>query len=104
MRRFLLYVHTGRRAALDAMLAVLVELADRQVEAVLMADQVAEIRALPAEDVPDGLLQALDPQRVDARGVIEAGDRVELGIVLGAMAPSCAPWRPCAMPTSPSTA
>lgn len=83
MRRFLLYVHTGRRAALDAMLAVLEELADRQVEAVLMADQVAEIRALAAEDVPDGLLQALDPQRVDARGVIEAGDRVELGIVLG---------------------
>ena len=60
MRRFLLYVHTGRRAALDAMLAVLEELADRQVEAVLMADQVAEIRALPAEDVPDGLLARLD--------------------------------------------
>lgn len=83
MRRFLLYVHTGRRAALEAMLAVLDDLAGRQVEAVLMSDQVEDIRALPAQDLPDGLMQALERDRVEVLDAIGAGDPVELGIVLG---------------------
>lgn len=83
MRRFLLYVHTGRRAARDAMLAVLDDLAERQVEAVLMSDQVAEVRALPAAEIPEGLIAALEGEMVEVLDVIEAGDPVELGIVLG---------------------
>lgn len=92
MRRFLLYVHTGRRSALEAMEAVLVDMERRGVRAVVVDDQAAEIRASAAAEardadgeplVPAGLLEALDAGRVDVDDVITAADSVELGIVLG---------------------
>ena len=49
MRRFLLYVHTGRRAALRAMLTVLEELRRRGVRAVVVDEQVDEVLSLPED-------------------------------------------------------
>ena len=52
MRRFLLYVHTGRRAALRAMLTVLEELRRRGVRAVVVDEQVDEVLSLPEDEAP----------------------------------------------------
>ena len=57
MRRFLLYVHTGRRAALRAMLSVLEELRLRNVRAVVVDEQVEEILALPEDMAPPKLIK-----------------------------------------------
>lgn len=83
MRRFLLYVHSGRPAALRAMCTVLDELAARGVRAVVVDDQVDEIRALPAGVAPDGLVDRIEGPGVDVLDVLSAADLVELGIVLG---------------------
>ena len=83
MRRFLLYVHTGRRAALQAMLSVLEELRVRNVRGVVVDDQVDEILALPEEMAPPKLLTFLTNGGVDVVDAVTAGDLVELGIVLG---------------------
>lgn len=83
MRRFLLYVHTGRRAALQAMLSVLEELRLRNVRAVVVEDQVNEILALPEDVAPPKLLTFLTNGAVDVIDAVAAGDLVELGIVLG---------------------
>ena len=56
MRRFLLYVHTGRRAALNAMLSVLEELRLRGVRAIVVEQQIDEILALPEDRAPPRLL------------------------------------------------
>jgi NAD+ kinase len=83
MRRFLLYVHTGRRAALIATMRVLKEIATHGGRAVLVQEQVQEIRALPEQDVPPGLIDMLSSGRVDVLDAVSAGEIVELCIVLG---------------------
>ncbi|MEO2097127.1 NAD kinase [Brachybacterium paraconglomeratum] len=83
MRRFLLYVHTGRRAALRAMLTVLEELRRRGVRAVVVDEQVDEILSLPEEEAPPRLLTFLTNGGVDVLDAVSAADAVELGIVLG---------------------
>ncbi|GAA1306749.1 MAG: NAD kinase [Brachybacterium tyrofermentans] len=83
MRRFLLYVHTGRRAALSAMLTVLEELARRGVRGVVVDEQVDEILALPEDVAPPKLLTFLTNGGVDVLDAVSAADLVELGIVLG---------------------
>ncbi|MGY5764312.1 NAD kinase [Brachybacterium sp. DNPG3] len=83
MRRFLLYVHSGRRAALRATMTVLEELSAHGVRGVLVDDQVDEIRALPPQDVPPGLVDLLQGDSVDVLDAVSAADLVELGIVLG---------------------
>ena len=83
MRRFLLYVHTGRRAALNALQTVLAELTAHGVRGVVVDEQVAEIRALPPSDVPEGLLHTVTSGEVDVLDAVSAADLVELGIVLG---------------------
>jgi NAD+ kinase len=83
MRRFLLYVHTGRRAALRATLAVLEELRLRNVRAVVVDHQVEEILALPEDMAPPRLVTFLTNGAVDVLDAVSAADRVELGIVLG---------------------
>lgn len=83
MRRFLLYVHTGRRAALQAMLSVLEELRLRNVRAVVVDGQVEEILALPEDVAPPRLLTFLTNGGVDVLDAVSAADLVELGIVLG---------------------
>lgn len=92
MRRFLLYVHTGRRSALDAMLTVLVEMERRGVRGVIVDDQLEDLRRAHDADardadgsrlVPEGLLERLDAGGVDVDDVVTAADAVELGIVLG---------------------
>ena len=83
MRRFLLYVHTGRRAALIATMRVLKEIATHGGRAVLVQEQVQEIRDLPEQDVPPGLIDMLSSGRVDVLDAVSAGEIVELCIVLG---------------------
>ena len=83
MRRFLLYVHTGRRAALRAMLSVLEELRVRGVRAVVVEQQIEEILALPEDMAPPRLLTFLTNGAVDVLDTVSAEDLVELGIVLG---------------------
>lgn len=83
MRRFLLYVHTGRRAALTAMLTVLEELARRGVRGVVVDEQVDEIMGLPEDVAPPKLLTFLTNGGVDVLDAVSAADLVELGIVLG---------------------
>src|SRR5690625_2560472 len=83
MRRFLLYVHTGRRAALSALQTVLAELTAHEVRGVIVDEQVDEIRALPDSDVPPGLRETLTGSDVDVLDAVSAADLVELGIVLG---------------------
>jgi NAD+ kinase len=83
MRRFLLYVHTGRRAALRATLTVLEELRRRGVRAVVVDEQVDEILALPEDMAPPRLLTFLTNGGVDVLDAVSAADLVELGIVLG---------------------
>ncbi|MEE1619757.1 NAD kinase [Brachybacterium sp. J153] len=83
MRRFLLYVHTGRRAALNAMLTVLEELRRRGVRGVVVDGQVDEILALPEGEAPPRLLTFLTNGGVDVLDAVSAADLVELGIVLG---------------------
>src|SRR5690606_20461054 len=83
MRRFLLYVHTGRHAALRAMLAVLEELRLRNVRGVVLSDQVDEILALPVDMAPPRLVTFLTNGGVDVLDAITVADTVELGIVLG---------------------
>lgn len=83
MRRFLLYVHTGRRAALNAMLTVLEELRRRGVRGVVVDEQVDEILALPEGEAPPRLLTFLTNGGVDVLDAVSAADLVELGIVLG---------------------
>ena len=83
MRRFLLYVHTGRPAALRAMLTVLEELRQRGVRAVVVDEQAEEILALPEDMAPPKLITFLTNGAVDVRAAVCAGDDVELGIVLG---------------------
>ncbi|WP_114856072.1 NAD kinase [Brachybacterium sp. YJGR34] len=83
MRRFLLYVHTGRRAALSAMLSVLEELRVRGVRGVVVDHQVEEILALPEDVPPPKLLTFLTNGGVDVVDAVSAADLVELGIVLG---------------------
>ena len=83
MRRFLLYVHTGRRAALGAMLSVLEELRLRNVRAVVVSQQIDEILALPDDMAPPRLLTFLTNGGVDVLDAVCEADGVELGIVLG---------------------
>lgn len=83
MRRFLLYVHTGRRAALRAMLTVLEELRRRGVRAVVVDEQVDEILSLLEDVAPPRLLTFLTNGGVDVLDAVSAADAVELGIVLG---------------------
>ncbi|MDN5821265.1 MAG: NAD kinase [Brachybacterium sp.] len=83
MRRFLLYVHSGRRAALHAMLSVLEELRVRNVRGVVVDDQVDEILALPENMAPPKLLTFLTNGAVAVLDAVSAADAVELGIVLG---------------------
>lgn len=86
MRRFLLYVHTGRRTALEAMLTVLREMRRRGVGAVVIDAQLDEIRTEAARDpkvVPAGLLEMIASDEVDVVDALSAADLVELGIVLG---------------------
>ena len=83
MRRFLLYVHSGRASALTAMLTVLAELGNRGVRAVIIDEQYDEIRSAPADVVPAELSAILDSEEVDVVDAVTAADMVELGIVLG---------------------
>ena len=83
MRRFLLYVHTGRKAALRATLAVLEELRLRGVRAILVQQQVDEILGLPEAMAPPRLLTFLTNGAVDVLDAVSSDDLVELGIVLG---------------------
>ena len=82
MRRFLLYVHTGRAAALTSMLSVLQELRRRDVRAVVVDHQLDEILAA-GDLVPPTLRTFLDSGAVDVLDAVSAADSVELGIVLG---------------------
>lgn len=83
MRRFLLYVHSGRASALSGMKSILHELAQHDVRAVVIDEQVAEIRANEPGIVPDGLPELLGGEGVDVVDAVSAADLVELGIVLG---------------------
>lgn len=83
MRRFLLYAHSGRAAALEALMTVLAELGNRGVRAVMTDEQYDQIRMTPPSSVPDGLLDILDSEEVDVVDAVSAADLVELGIVLG---------------------
>lgn len=83
MRRFLLYVHSGRASALTAMMTVLAELGSRGVRAVITDEQYEEIRGAEARRLPAGLLDILDSEEVDVVDAVSAADLVELGIVLG---------------------
>ena len=78
MRRFLLYVHTGRRAALRAMLSVLEELRVRGVRAIVVEQQIEEILALPEDMAPPRLLTFLTNGAVDVLDSVSAEDLVEL--------------------------
>src|SRR5699024_7998979 len=83
MRRFLLYVHTGRRAALNALQTVLAELTAHEVRGVIVDEQVDEIRALPDSDVPPGLRETLTGSDADVLDAVSAADLGELGLALG---------------------
>lgn len=83
MRRFLLYVHTGRAEALRALATVLEELQRHGVGAALIDHQVDEIREQHPEILPDDLVRLIDAEGVDILDEVDAADRVELGIVLG---------------------
>ena len=72
MRRFLLYVHTGRRAALRATLTVLEELRRRGVRGVIVDEQVDEILALPEDMAPPRLLTFLTNGGVDVLDAVSA--------------------------------
>lgn len=83
MRRFLLYAHSGRAAALEALMRVLAELGNRGVRAVITDEQYDQIRMSPPASLPEGLLDILDSEEVDVVDAVSAEDLVELGIVLG---------------------
>ncbi|WP_422117633.1 NAD kinase [Brachybacterium sp. UNK5269] len=83
MRRFLLFIHTGRRAALSAALTVLEELRLRNVRGVVVAQQVEEILGLPEGFAPPRLLTFLTNGGVDIAEAITSQDDLELGVVLG---------------------
>lgn len=83
MRRFLLYAHSGRAAALEALMRVLAELGNRGVRAVITDEQYDQIRMSPPSSLPAGLLDILDSEEVDVVDAVSAADMVELGIVLG---------------------
>ncbi|UQN31007.1 MULTISPECIES: NAD kinase [Brachybacterium] len=83
MRRFLLYAHSGRAAALEALMRVLAELGNRGVRAVITDEQYDQIRMSPPASLPEGLLDILDSEEVDVVDAVSAADLVELGIVLG---------------------
>jgi NAD+ kinase len=83
MRRFLLYAHSGRAAALEALMTVLAELGNRGVRAVITDEQYDQIRMSPPSSLPAGLLDILDSEEVDVVDAVSAADMVELGIVLG---------------------
>ncbi|MCG7309936.1 NAD kinase [Brachybacterium halotolerans subsp. kimchii] len=83
MRRFLLYAHSGRAAALEALMTVLAELGNRGVRAVITDEQYDQIRMSPPASLPEGLLDILDSEEVDVVDAVSAADLVELGIVLG---------------------
>lgn len=82
-RRFLLFVHTRREAAIEALHHVLREMAIDQVEAVMLTDQIDELRTADPSVLPEGLPELLSAGHVRVvRDVAEAGP-IELGIVLG---------------------
>lgn len=83
MRRFLLFAHTGRRAALSALRAVLQELTGRGVTPVLVGEQIDEICAQPADQLPEGLTDLLRDEHVHRVNAVHADDGTELAIVLG---------------------
>lgn len=83
MRRFLLYVHTGRESALRALLRVAEDLSLTPVRPVLTASQVEEIRAADPRIVPEGLLAFVEGGCVDIVTGPEIPSDVELCIVLG---------------------
>jgi NAD+ kinase len=82
-RRFLLWVHTGRTSALVAMRTVLRELQQRGVRAVVIDEQVDEVRSTDPGRIPAGLMELLAGPDVDIMDRVAATDLVELGIVLG---------------------
>lgn len=83
MRRFLLYVHTGRAAALQAALSVLEELRLRGVRGVIMQQQSQEILALGPDLALPRLQSFLTSGAVDIIDADAAPGDIELGIVLG---------------------
>lgn len=83
MRRFLLFAHTGRRAALSALRTVLQELTGRGVTPVLVGEQIDEICAQPADQLPEGLTDLLRDEHVHRVNAVHADEGTELAIVLG---------------------
>lgn len=83
MRRFLLFAHTGRRAALSALRTVLQELTGRGVTPVLVGEQIDEICVQPADQLPEGLTDLLRDEHVHRVNAVHADDGTELAIVLG---------------------
>ncbi|MCS6712677.1 NAD kinase [Brachybacterium sp. EF45031] len=81
MRRFLLYAHTGREAALTALTAIVTEMRHHDVRGVLIDEQVDEILS---GDLADADLRSLlTGGAVDVLDSVSAADAVELAIVLG---------------------
>lgn len=81
MRRFLLYPHTGRPTALEALTTIISELEAHDVRGVLVDDQVDELRS--GGIAPRTLMRQIDGGSVDVLDAVSAADSVELGIVLG---------------------
>lgn len=83
MRQFLLYAHTGRASALDALDRVARDLAITPVTPAVTAVQLAEIRAADPGIVPPGLLDFLESDDVRIVEGDSAAPETELCIVLG---------------------
>ncbi|WP_058233855.1 NAD kinase [Devriesea agamarum] len=83
MRRFLLYAHTGREAALRAMATVVAEMQARQIQPILIDTQADDIREACCGLQLSGLREALEDGTIDVVTAPHASDLVELAIVLG---------------------
>lgn len=85
MRRFLLYLHTGRAEALDALDAFIADMRERSVRPVVMEHQLRELEASPLPRA-EAMLRRLRGGEADVLDSIlgpTGGSPVELAVVLG---------------------
>ncbi|CAM4057922.1 NAD kinase [Helcobacillus massiliensis] len=82
MRRFLLYLHTGRSSALRGLAQVIHEMRNRGVRTGILDQQLTEMREADPALLPDGLLEAIDGPDVDIVHDLDPAID-ELVIVLG---------------------
>lgn len=85
MRNFLLYLHTGREDALDALHTVLVDIAERDFNAVVLEHQVLQLEQSDLELARATAMQLRDgvAHIISADEVAAGARNIELAIVLG---------------------